>query len=243
MRFAAAAGTAIVLLFTGCSPPPARVPLETLPFLREGGERRLLIVFLPGNGDRPGAFERRGLVSAVRSRGIDADMIAVNAHLGYYLNGTFVQRLRTDVIGRAREQGYERIWLAGNSLGAYGALAYLDEHRSDVAGVVLLGPYIGDRTVLDEVRRAGGLERWDPGAAARTDWQKQVFLLLKDYHRHPGGYPPIYLGFGSRDRFSRSQRFLAELLPAEHVLEINGGHEWRTWSAAWERFLDQGIIK
>lgn len=235
---------AAVVLVLGCSPPRARAPLETLSFARQGAAgHRLLIVFLPGNGDAPGAFERRGLVAAVRKRGVPADMIAVNAHLGYYLNGSFILRLRTDVIEPAQAQGYERIWLVGNSLGAYGSLAYLGAHRADVAGVVLLGPFIGDRAVLDEVRQAGGLEHWDPGSGEPTEWQKGLMLLLKDYQRHPDDYPPIYLGFGSKDRFSPSQRFLAGMLPAGRVLEVQGGHEWWTWSALWDRFLDQGILR
>ena len=233
-----------VFLFAACAPPTARIPLETIHYQRPiGGGHRLLIVFLPGNGDKPTAFEKRGLVDAVRSRGIDADMVAVNAHLGYYINGSFIRRLKEDVIGPAQAKGYDRIWLAGNSLGAYGSLSYLREHRQDISGVVLLGPFLGDKKLLKAVRKAGGLQQWDPGPITAKDWQETLMLLIKDYEKHPDRYPPLYLGYGASDRFSESQQFLAGMLPPDRVIVLKGGHTWWTWRAIWDQFLDRGIIK
>ncbi len=234
---------AAAFLSSGCA-PPVTVPIETVFYERPApAPRPLLIVFLPGNGDKPTAFERHGLLDAVRKKCLPADVIGVNAHLGYYRNGSIFQRLQEDVIGPARAKGHDRIWLVGNSLGAYGSLAYLGNHRDDVAGVVLLGPFVGDREDLDAVRKAGGLAKWDPGPVEPADWKKKLLLLLKDYEQHKDAYPPIYLGYGKFDKFSASQRFLAELLPPEHVIVLTGGHEWWTWSRLWEQFLDRGIIK
>jgi len=229
---------------SACGPPQPKVPLETILYERPAvSGKKLLIVLLPGNGDNPSAFEKHGLIDAVRKRGISADLVAVNAHLGYYLDGSIFRRLKEDVIGPARAGGYDRIWLAGNSLGAYGSLAYLDGHAGDVAGVVLLGPFVGEKETIEEVRRAGGLRNWDPGHVEPSDWKRRLMILLKEYQRNPGKYPPIYLGYGKFDRFAVSQRFLADILPADRVIELKGGHEWWTWSRIWEQFLDRGIIK
>jgi pimeloyl-ACP methyl ester carboxylesterase len=241
-RYLSIALAAAFFLF-GCV-PPVTVPIETVNYERPApAQRSLLIVYLPGNGDKPTAFERHGLLGALRQKGIPADVVGVNAHLGYYRNGSIFQRLKEDVIDPARAKGYDRIWLVGNSLGAYGSLAYLGEHAEDIAGVVLLGPFVGDKEELEAVRKADGLAKWDPGPVDAMDWKKKLLLLLKDYGQHRDDYPPIYLGYGKFDKFAASQRFLAELLPPERVIELTGGHEWWTWSRLWEQFLDRGIIK
>lgn len=232
-----------VFLFSGCAPPAATVPIETAWYGQHTVPEPLLLVYLPGRGDPPSAFEDHGLFRALREKGIAADMVGVNAHLGYYLNGSMVRRLKKDVIDPAKARGYARIWLVGNSLGGYGSLAYMGEHRGDISGVVLLGPYLGEHEILREVLDAGGLETWDPGPVEPAQWQKRLFLLFKDYHRQPDAYPPVYLGYGKYDRFAASQKFLAELLPPECVIELNGGHEWWTWKRLWEQFLEKDIIK
>src|SRR5512134_2051801 len=90
-------------LFTSaCAPPPPRVPLETILYERPVvSGKKLLIVLLPGNGDKPSAFEKHGLIDAVRKRGIPSDLVAVNAHLGYYRDGSIFRRLKEDVIDPA----------------------------------------------------------------------------------------------------------------------------------------------
>lgn len=235
---------AAVFSSSACAPPPARAPLDTVLHERKApGPPALLIVYLPGNGDKPTAFEDHGLLDALRRKGVPADVVMVNAHLGYYLNGSVFRRLKEDVVNPAKAKGYARIWLVGNSLGAYGSLAYLGEHASDIAGVVLLGPFVGDREAIVEVKKAGGLRAWDPGPVDPTDWKKKLLLLLKDYEQRREAYPPVYLGYGTFDKFAASQKFLAEVLPPERVVVLAGGHEWRTWGRIWERFLDLGVIK
>lgn len=235
---------AAAFLFPTCGLPPSRVPIDTILYERGASSAgNVLIVYLPGKGDSPRSVEQHGMVGAVRKRGIPADIVAVNAHLGYYRDGSIFRRLKEDVIDPARAGGYARIWLVGNSLGGYGSLAYLDGHASDVDGVVLLGPFVGDREILDEVTTAGGLRIWNPGAVPSADWKRRLMLLLKEYRENPGNYPPVYLGYGNRDRLAEGQRFLAAVLPQERVIELDGGHEWRTWGRIWELLLDRGIIK
>ena len=239
MLFALAAS----LFSAGCA-APLTIPIATVWYEQPAAAAHaLLIVYLPGNGDKSEAFERHGLLESLRNSGVPADVVGVNAVLGYYTNGSIFQRLEDDVIKPAKTKGYERIWLVGNSLGGYGALAYLGGHKNEIAGVVLLGPFVGDREPIEAIMKMGGLRNWDPGQIDPTDWKKKLLLLLKDYDQHRDAYPPVYLGFGSFDKFAVSQRFLAEVLPKDRVIELSGGHEWWTWSKAWKQFMEKGIMK
>jgi len=250
----------ILRLFTALLPaaivcgcyPPATVPLDIIRY-DAGKEKdpRLLLVFLPGNGDPVSVFQENGFVEAVRERGLAADMIAVNAHIGYYRNGSIFERLREDVIGPAKAKGYAQIWMIGNSLGGYGSISYARGYPDDITGVILLGPFLGDKAMFQEIEQAGGLQKWRPShnnSSPKKDWGKFLWLWLKDHAQqerlsgHNGGFPWIYLGYGRDDRFSYGQSFMASFMPPEHVIAIDGGHDWSTWKTLWTRFLDQNIF-
>lgn len=248
----------LALSINGCFPTP-KVPIDTIHY--DAGDvkgPRLLFVFLHGNGDRNSVFDAEGFVTAVRSRGLPADMISVDAYIGYYINGSIVSRLKQDVIEPARVKGYERIWLISNSLGGFGSLLYAREYPNEISGMVLLGPFLGEQPLIKEIRNAGGLSRWDPGQVLlnnKDDAEKHIWLWLKE-HGQPGQVrsenrncpkgqgcvPRIYLGYGTHDRFAYGQDFLASLLPPEQVIAIDGGHDWSTWKKLWDRFLDQNIF-
>ena len=254
-------GVALLLaavFFSGCY-SETKVPIDTIQYgAGEVKDRRLLFVFLHGNGDRISVFEKEGFVEAARAHGLSFEMISVDAHVGYYMNGTILTRLKEDVIDPARTKGYERIWLVGNSLGGFGAITYAQKYPSDIAGVVLLGPYLGDRPIISEIRHAGGLLQWEPGDVilkTREDDEKHIWIWLKEHSKqgplYPGDkkrlkgqgeIPEIYLGYGKKDRFTYAQDFLASLLPAEQVLAIDGGHDWSTWKKLWNQFLDRKIF-
>jgi pimeloyl-ACP methyl ester carboxylesterase len=198
------------------------------------GDACTLLVYLPGNGDSPDAFAYNGLIMSLRSQGLNATVVDVDAHLGYYSDNTLVARLKEDVINPAKSRGFRNIWLVGNSLGGVGSLMYVKEHEKDIAGVVLLDPFVGDKEIIKEIRRAGGLQKWDPGSIRETDWQRKLLVWLKEYGRSGHSSPPLYLGYGTDDRFATGQELLAGMLPPERVVAIYGGHDWRTWSAAWK---------
>jgi pimeloyl-ACP methyl ester carboxylesterase len=249
-------GVALLLaavVFSGCY-SETKVPIGA----GEAKDPRLLFVFLHGNGDRNSVFEKEGFIEAARAHGLSVDMISVDAHVGYYMNGTILTRLKEDVIDPARTKGYKRIWLVGNSLGGFGAITYAQKYPSEISGVVLLGPYLGDRPIISEIRHAGGLLQWEPGDVilkTREDAEKQIWIWLKKHSKqtqfYPGDMkrlkgqediPEIYLGYGTKDRFTYAQDFLASLLPAEQVLAIDGGHDWSTWKKLWNQFLDRKIF-
>lgn len=246
------------VLYSGCY-PATKVPIDTIQYdAGKVNNPHLLFVFLHGNGDRNSVFAREGFVEAARARGLHVDMISVDAHIGYYMNGTILTRLKEDVIDPARARGYDRIWFIGNSLGGFGSLSYVREHPNEITGVVLLGPFLGERPLIKEIRHAGGLLQWEPGDVllkTKDDAEKHVWIWLKgrgqqgqseagdkDCPKKQGCVPKIYLGYGTKDRFTYAQDLLASLLPPEQVIEIDGGHDWSTWKKLWDRFLDQNIF-
>ncbi len=248
----------LAVLMYGCI-PPTKVPIDTIHYgAGDVKGPRLLFVFLHGNGDRNSVFDKEGFVRAVRARGLPVDMISVDAHIGYYMNGTILMRLKEDVIDPSKARGYEHIWLIGNSLGSIGSLSYARKYPNEIDGVVLLGPYLGDRPLINAIRSAGGLMRWDPGEVllkTREDDEKQMWIWLKEHGlrgqfragakdcpKDQGCVPKIYLGYGTNDRFTYAQDLLASLLPPDQVIAIDGGHDWSTWKKLWDRFLDRNIF-
>ncbi len=246
------------VFFPGCY-SATKSPIDTIQYgAGEAKDPRLLFVFLHGNGDRNSVFYEAGFVEAVRARGLSIDKISVDAHAGYYVNGTILTRLKEDVIDPARAQGHERIWLIGNSLGGFGALSYARKYPNEITGIVLLGPFLGERPIISKIRHAGGLMRWEPGDVflkTREDDEKHMWIWLKEHDQQgqlragdkdcpkkQGCVPKIYLGYGTNDRFTYAQDLLASLLPPEQVIAIDGGHDWSTWKKLWDRFLDQNIF-
>ena len=201
-----------------------------------------LLVLLPGRGMLPAEFVREGFVAAVQERRLAVDVLRVDAHLGYYDNERIAPRLREDVVGPAQARGYRAIWLVGISLGGLGALVYAGERPADLAGVVTLAPYLGERAAIDEISAAGGLRDWpSPAMAAEADLGRRLWRSLKPYAMaaDPPGRPPLYLGYSLDDRLAPGHRLLAAALPGERVYTTPGGHDWPQWRRLWRRMLVQ----
>lgn len=232
------------LFWSGCfRPRPAPVPLRTLALPASGGgDARCLVVLLPGRWDSPEDFVRHDFPGIAAKAGVRADFVAVHAHLGYYYRKTLVDRLREDVIAPARKR-YDRIWLAGISLGGTGSLLYTIQNPKDVDGIVLLAPFLGEEPVIDEVAAAGGLQGWKaPDPLGPDDFQRRMWTWLERYENGSEGQIPLYLGFGTRDDFAPANGLLGDVLPPERVFTVDGGHTWRAWQALWEKAVDRGGI-
>lgn len=201
---------------------------------------RLALVMLPGAGDRAQDLVEHGFVRALRARDLAVDAILVDARVDHYLERC-VPSLLERLVG-ASSPADVRIWLMGISLGGIGALEYVREHRSAVAGVILLAPFLGTRGVIAEVARAGGLRRWDPGTIGPGDDERRLLAWLRAYDAGSPGALPIYLGYGTEDRYVAASMILSELVPPQNVVSIRGGHDWSTWLGAWERILDMGVF-
>ena len=201
-----------------------------------------LIVMLPGVYSYPEEFVREGFVKAVHDSRLAADVVRVDAHLGYYEKNAFVERLRQDVIAPAKARGYRAIWIFGISLGGFGGLIYAQEHPEDIAGVIALAPYLGAPAISDEVAEAGGLMRWSASANPAADQRSQrETALWTSLQRHGSpsatGLPQLWLGYGSADRFAPSNGLLGAVLPRDRVFTTEGGHDWAPWLRLWKSAL------
>jgi pimeloyl-ACP methyl ester carboxylesterase len=232
----------------GCSLLPRRseVPMPQLHDAAASGARAdTLVVMLPGRFDQPQDFVREGLVADLRRQRPDVDLRLVDAHLGYYLDRSVLERLRQDVIGPARAQGYRQVWLAGISLGGFGALGYAARHGQEadagVDGVLAIAPYLGSDAVLAAMAAAGGPQRWlaSPARLSAIDLEQDVWQWLAE---PPLDSPPVFLGFGWGDRMGQAHRLAASLLPAGRVMPVEGGHDWAPWRAVWRQWLAQGPL-
>lgn len=191
-----------------------------------------LLVLLPGARDRGDGFEREGAVDLIGKLKPDWDVVVVDAHMGYYRERSFVERLEVDVIHPAVDRGYRHIWLSGPSLGGFGGLLYscLGDAEA-ITGVIALAPHLGGRAILSDIEDAGGPGDWQPGDAGR-DFERDLWVCLRD-----GLDKPIWLGWGESDRMARGNQLLAELLDDDQVLTRPGGHRWSVWLELWEDIL------
>ena len=225
-------------LATGCAflvPTPA--PIRTIRASAVPGARTL-IVFLPGRGSVPDDFRREGFEKLTAEAGFPVDTIAVDAHFGYYRKRTLVTRIREDVIVPARAAGYDRIVLVGISMGGLGAMLYAQQQPQDIAAVVLIAPFLGDKAVLDNIAAAGGLAHWTPQEpVAESDYQRALWKWLRGYTDPKTPRPPLYLGFGTGDRFGQGHRLLASALAPSCVFTAPGAHDWDPWREVFRRIL------
>lgn len=206
-----------------------------------GGAKRVLLIMLPGATDKPQDFVEWGFIRALRERNLAVDVAAVDTPIDYYFEQTIVERLHQDIVTPARSEGYEHIWLLGISLGGMGCLLYLREHAADIAGAVLLVPYLGSRGTIAEITGVGSFQHWT--SDCKTDDEERVFLTwLQTYPFLTRKLPKIYLGYGVDDRFAPASKLLAKLLPPPQVATIRGGHDWGTWLALWMNLQDRELF-
>lgn len=209
------------------------------------GRSDTLVVMLPGAYSRPPEFVEAGFPQSLREAGSLADVLIVDSHLGYFSDRSVLRRLREEVVQPAREQGYQRVWLVGISLGGFGALGYAMRHRSEIDGVLVLAPYLGPRRLTQEIDAAGGPRAWraagldasEPDASDALDRE-----LWRGFTDAATQLPPVHLGYGLDDRFVSAHRSFAELLPAERVSTAAGGHAWPAWRALWQAWLGRGLL-
>jgi pimeloyl-ACP methyl ester carboxylesterase len=231
----------LMIMLNGCA-MFARSPLDVLTYESAGEStaNQRLFVFMRGMGGSHRSFEQEGLVADVRERELPFDMAAPNAHLWYYINRTLIQRLKTDVIDPARQKGYQEIWLIGFSMGGLGSMLYLKEHPEDITGICLIAPFLGYRSIINEIEAAGGVRKWDPGTyEAEEDWPRMLWDWIKTSVADQPAQK-VYLGYGSADYYVKGHHLLAQILSPERVYAIDGGHDYPTFITLWNMFLDNG---
>jgi pimeloyl-ACP methyl ester carboxylesterase len=229
----------------GCLAPfrsATPAPLPSIEVSKAVAESACTALLLPGTWDYPRDFARHDFGALAREAGAPLDLIAVDAHVGYYKNRSVVTRLHEDFVAPLRARG-ERVWLVGVSLGGVGSLIYAAEREAEIEGMVLFAPFLGDREVLDEIRAAGGPLAWRaPAEIGQDDWQRRVWKYLQEWHARKGPKPAIYVAYGRYDNFADGIRLLAGLLPPENIRQLPGGHDWKTWKSLWQGYLAAGIF-
>ena len=204
-----------------------------IPTIASSDERksRTLIVMLPGRGDRVTSLVEAGFLN----QGVAPkfDIVAVDAHFGYYMKRSLIPRLHEDVIKPAQDAGYENIWLLGVSMGGLGAILYAAEHPGIVDGVVLLAPYLGDPELAAEVEASGGLSTWNADESQFKQHEVDVWRWLQAT-RTDVDPVPILMGYGLSDRFAEFYGPLQKDIDGISIYTEPGGHKWTTWSALWQ---------
>ena len=236
-------GLALPVLLAGCAGVfPAPTPLRSIEYAGNAQPAKCLFVLLPGMGDRAESFEQRGFVEELRGHSLSIDIRATDATFGYYMHGTFLDRLATDVMAPAKVRGYQEIWLVGPSMGGFGTLFYARAHTADVTGVLAIAPFLGDRDLIEEIARAGGLEHWS--APARVDamnpdnYQREIWRWLQAATQGREAAPSIFAGYGTSDKLGAADSLLTTELPPARVFLTTGRHEWPAWRRVLASFLD-----
>lgn len=200
-----------------------------------------LLVLLPPSLSSIDDFHKQGFVDAVRQRQLPVDLLLADVSAQHVLDNTIASTLHAQVLMPARADGYRAIWLIGISMGAFSALHCATHHADQLAGLYLLSPYPGTGDILTEIRAAGGAANWcqqQPCALHERAW----WHWLGQESLKAEWNTPVYFGTGSTDRFLNGQRLLSDLLPEGRIRVLPGAHQWTTWKALWDDWLDHGPL-
>ena len=248
---------AAVLLSVGCLPgfAPTPTPMPSLELVERTPSASCTAILLPGMFTSGETFRRQGFAALIEEKAPGLDVIGADAHLAYYRKKLILTRLQEDLIGPEIEDG-RKVWLLGTSLGGIGALLYARGQNGDqklpdadrLAGVVLLGPFLGNKKLIKEIDAAGGPLAWQPSEADRAKLGSRdavyeaTWTWLIDWHHRTDPKPRIVLGWGAEDRFAPAARLAAQLLPASDSFERPGGHDWDVWRELFSDMLDSGLF-
>ena len=248
---------ALALLATGCASAdrePPSVPVPSTHYEKTydlPNQDKILFVFLPGRGTTGGDFVRQNflktLAAADGERLHGTDYLApasttVALTYPYYEQRIATKRLHDDVIAPARAAGYRHIWLVGVSMGGLGAVMYDHDYPGEINGIVAIAPFLGEKPVVEEIEAAGGLAKWQPRLPlAADDFQRRLWLAIRESRYGQPGHLPLVLGYGTSDRFAYGHRLLAAQLPPERVFRVFGFHDWETWHRLWRQILGSPV--
>lgn len=224
--------TSVFPLASCLSPYLLNKPIDAIEYATPEQDHDILVILLPGIFDSAIDFERQGWIRAVRDRHLPIDMIAVEAHYGYYFAGNLTERLHRDVIVPARQRGYADVWLVGISLGGFGSLLYSRAYPDDIDGAYLISPFLGSPN------RAFDPAEW----IEKRHGQDGLWEWLSKHGERQDRGPTIFLGYGEEDKFAEVNGLLARLLVRDDVIRLPGTHDWRTWKALWDEALDRELF-
>jgi hypothetical protein len=225
-------------------PDPAKPLVAGWHFAKPGEHSQRLFVFLPGRRDRASDFVGRGFITLAQNRVPALDCVAVDATLGYYLDGSVADRLQREIIEPARMLGYREIWIVGVSMGGLGAFFHEKAHPGDVNGLILLAPFVGDELKLfAEIDAAGGPANWarsEPASSPRgnrSKYQRELWRFLGRLQMDEANPLQIWVAYGNADRLRPGIERLRRIIPPERVFQLAGGHTWEVWTAGFKEIL------
>ena len=227
----------IVVVFLGCSGSRDKKALHSVRYPGMTGKRSL-VVLLPGFGGKGSHYETQGFLDEVWERGFEATMEVVDVKPSLYLGSRIVELLKTEVIGPAKAEGFEEIYLVGISLGGHGALLYATKYPEDVDGIVILAPFISGDTASEAIDEAGGLDTWEDCPFLAWTHACNLWKSLKVYVSNPRNQRKVVLGLGTEDIFVEQCRILSDVLLPEQVFTVSGGHDWATWKKLFIKAAD-----
>ncbi len=223
---------------------PERIPMGSQEYRMQADiPARTLLVMLPGRFSTADRFMSEGFVDMVRRTGYALDILAVDAHIGYYYDQTIVERIREDIIIPARARGYRHIWILGISMGGMGAIWYDRTHPDDLAGLILLSPYLGEKSIVKEVETAGGLQGWHQDEEEVGQFPEDIWGMAKGYVDRQATAGRLFLGYGLQDSLAYSNSLLARELPVDQVVTLTGSHDWPTWRLLLTRLLENRQLR
>jgi pimeloyl-ACP methyl ester carboxylesterase len=231
------------LLLAACSNLGDRrqpIPVQTV--LAGESMGQTLVVVLPGRRDNSQVLARTGIAEGIQAAWPAADVMLTGATIAYYTDGGLAARLHEQLIVPARAAGYTEIWMMGASMGGMGTLMYERSYPGELDGMVLLAPFLGERGVLREIERAGGIAQWQPGpepdVVDRSNFSRELWRHLQTWLDRPEAGRRTWLAYGDRDRLRDAVTIIAPLIPDTQILERSGGHTWKVWVPAAQAVLE-----
>jgi pimeloyl-ACP methyl ester carboxylesterase len=201
------------------------------------GNPTILLVMVPGMGMQAGDFQAKGFIAAVEQRRWPVTVTTSEHKADAYLDGSVEVRLLRDIEEAQRATGTSRVWMAGISLGCRAILGCV-RLRPDLAeGLLLLTPYLASTGLIAEVAGTGGLRRWAEMSRERDEPDRAFLTWLAT--TAPARLPWMLVGHAREDRFANTAAMLADLIPAERMIGVPGGHDWTSWTLLWHLMLEQ----
>lgn len=217
---------------------PKPIPSVRRSTTRAPVRERTLLILLPGRGSRMGDYVKGGFFRLAQDARLPLDVVAVDAHFGYYMRRKLLPRIHEDFVLPARKKGYRQVWILGISMGGLGALLYAQKHPRQVDGLILLAPYLGDKKLIRRIEEAGGVGAWKPTEPVKeSDYQRRLWRWLKAYVKPSPGLPRLFIGWGRSDRFRRANALLATLVPTPQTFGVDGGHTYGPWRQLFKAIL------
>jgi len=236
----------LALLLSACSTggdvtrpiPTLRVPAPQSP--------HRLVVMLPGRGDDLDSLASRGITQIIHRQWPDADLILTGLTMPFYRQGRAAARLHEEILAPAHARHYDEVWLAGISLGGLGALMYDRAYPGEVDGILLISPYLGDKSLYREIEAAGGLDRWRPGpvqAFTPETYQRELWRYIRNWSVGSGRARSVWVAWGDKEGFRDRIGLLAAQLPPGHAFELPGHHNWTLWRPAATVLLEHARLE